>query len=222
MAIDTIEVLDNLQFAQDANSEIWAVHADGYLGEAVEQFAVSLPAACAAARVVFNNNGATGSQVHGRVRVTEVTGFTASTVTKVQNVQALEWTAIPLVVIATTPQTGIVESAEIDLTNVFEAVVHIDIALTGPTAHLGTEIIVQIRKEATVDEWTTLTRFTALGGKTAFHMHPNGNINAGQKVIGVDNPTAGNLNHVGKHLFILNTTVANSEIVYQTFCGADA
>lgn len=223
MAIDSIEVLDNLQFTHETTCEIWSVHADGMAGEAVEQLAIILPTPAVAARVIINNGyGATGSQVHARVRVTAVTGITTTTVTKTQNVQPLEWTAVPLVDIDATPQTGIVESAEIDLTNIFEAVVHIDVALSGTTAHLGTEVIVQVRKEATVDEWTTWCRTVVLSGKTAFHDHPSGQAASGQKVILVANPTAGNLNHVGKHIFLMDATVANCEICFQTFCGADA
>jgi hypothetical protein len=114
-----------------------------------------------------------------------------------------------------------VESSEINLTNVYEAMLHIDVAITGTTAHLGTEIIVQVRKEASVDEWTQWARFIVLSGLTAFKTDLSDTAASGQKVIPIANPTAGNLNHIMKHLFILDATVANCEIVFQTACGAD-
>ena len=213
-AIDTIEVLDNLQFEHLNTADIYTVHADGIAGEAVATVAVILPMNASAARVLISNNGATGSQVHARVRATAVTGMTTTTVTKTQNTQPLEWTAIAL-------NAVIVESSEIDLTNVYEAMVHVDVAITGTTAHLGTDIIVEVRKEVTVDEWTVWTRFSMLSGKTAFKTDVADTAAAGQKVIAIANPTAGNLNHINKRLFILDATVAQCEIVRETACGAD-
>jgi len=213
-AVDTIEVLDNLQFEHLDTADIYTVHADAEAGESVEQRTVILPMNASAARVLISNNGATGSQVHARVRETKVTGMTQTTVTKTQNSQSLEWTAIAL-------NAAIIESAEIDLTNIFEAMVHIDMAITGTTAHLGTDVIVMVRKEATVDEWTVWSRFSMLSGKTAFKTDVASTAAAAQKVISIANPTAGNLNHINKRLFILDATVANCEIVWETACGAD-
>lgn len=214
-AIDTIEVLDNLQFEHLDTADIYTVHADGQAGECVVSVPIMLPMNVLAARVIINNNfGATGSTVVARVRCTEVTGITTTTVTKVQNVQPMEWTSIALAAWA--------ESSEIDLTNVFEAMVHVDVAIVGTTAHLGTEIRVQVRKEATTEEWTDWSRIAVLSGLTAFKTDVLSTAAAGQKVIAVNNPTAGNLNHICKRIFILDATVANSEIVYQTACGADA
>jgi len=212
---DTIEVLDNLQFEHLNTADIYTVHADAEAGESVKTIPVILPMNASAARVLISNNGATGSQVHARVRGTAVTGITTTTVTKVQNVQLLEWTAIAL-------NAAIVESSEWDLTNVYEPMLHIDVAISGTTAHLGTDIMVEVRKEATVDEWTVWTRCSVLSGLTAFKTDVADTAAAGQKVIAIANPTAGNLNHINKRLFILDATVANCEIVYETACGADA
>ena len=213
--IDTIEVLDNLQFEHLNTADIYTVHADGQAGESVITVPIILPMNASAARVLISNNRATGSQVHARVRATAVTGMTTTTVTKTQNTQPLDWTAIAL-------NAAVVESSEIDLTNVYEAMVHVDVAITGTTAHLGTDIIVEVRKEATVDEWTVWTRFSCLSGLTAFATDVASTAAAGQKVIAIANPTAGNLNHINKRLFILDATVTNCEIVYETACGADA
>lgn len=210
---DTIEVLDNLQFEHLDTADIYTVHNDGMAGESVKTHAIVLPPDASAARVIINNNyGATGSTIVARARVTALTGI--STITKTQNVQPLEWTSIALGAYA--------EGTEIDLSAAFAATLHVDIAITGTTAHLGTEIIVQIRKEATVDEWTEWARLVSCSGLTAFKVDVASTAAAGQKVIAVANPTAGNLNHICKNIFILDATIANCEIAWQTACGADA
>lgn len=217
--IDTIEVLNNLQFEHLDTADIYTVNAAGQAGESVATFPFAVDPTVLAVRVVFNNGfGATGSTVHGRVRATKVTGLNAAGIAKTQNIQALEWTAM---VLGTAAVMGIFTSAEIDTSAALQTTLHIDLAVTGTTAHLGTEIIVQGRKEATVNEWTVLGRWQALA-VTAFKSDVLSTAAAGQKVIPVNNPTAGNLNKIGKHLFILDSTVQNSEIVFITQCGADA
>lgn len=214
-AIDTIEVLDNLQFTHADTTDIFHVHADGEVGESVKTIPIILPMNASAARVLISNNGATGSTVCARVRCTAVTGITTTTVTKTQNTQPLEWTSIALLAV-------VVESTEIDLTNVYEAMVHVDVALAGTTAHLGTDIIVEVRKEATVDEWTVWARQSVLSGLTPLKVDVLAESASGQKVINVNNPTTANLNHINKRIFLLDATIANSEICYITACGADA
>lgn len=212
-AIDTIEVLDNLQFEHLNTADIYTVHADGIAGESVKNHAIVLPPDASAARVIINNNyGATGSTIYARVKATKLTDI--STLTKTQNTEPLEWTSVAL--------AAYVEAAEIDLSDAYAATLHIDIAIAGTTAHLGTEILVQIRKEATVEEWTEWCRLISCSGLTAFKTDVGNTAAAGQKVIPVTNPTAGNLNHICKNIFILDATVANCEIAWQTACGADA
>jgi hypothetical protein len=213
--IDTIEVLDNLQFEHLNTCDIYTVHADGQSGESVCTTPILLPANVLAARVIINNNfGATGSTVYARVRCTKITGITTTTITKTQTEQPLEWTSVALAAWA--------ESTEIDLTNIYESMLHVDVAIVGTTAHLGTEIRVQVRKEVTTEEWTDWCRFAVLSGLTAFKTDVASTAAAGQKVIAVANPTAGNLNHICKNIFLMDATIANCEIVYQTACGADA
>jgi len=114
---------------------------------------------------------------------------------------------------------GFLNSGVIDLSAAYEATLHIDCAIIDVTAHTGTEIIVQIRSEdATPDEWTTLTSFVGPTG-TAFHLHPSDTAAAGQKTILVANPTAGNLNHIGKFMrFVikLNAELTHNEISSKT------
>jgi hypothetical protein len=212
-AIDTIEVLDNLQFQHLDTADIYTVHADGVAGESVKTTAIVLPADISGARVIINNNyGATGSTVYGRVRLTAVTNVGVPT--KIQNVQPLEWTSIALAAYA--------ESAEIDLSLAYAATLHVDVAIVGTTAHLGTEVLVQIRKEAAVEEWTEWARLVVLSGLTAFKTDVLSTAAAGQKVIAINNPTAGLLTHICKNIFIMDATIANCEIVWQSACGADA
>lgn len=211
-AADTIEVLDNLQFTHENTADIYTVHADNVAGESVKTTAVSLSPDVSGARVIINNNyGATGSTVMARVRATMTTGI--STITKTQTVQPMEWTTIAL--------AGYAESDEINLASAYAATLHIDVAIVGTTAHLGTEIFVQIRKEATVDEWTEWCRLVVLSNLTAFKTDVLSTAAGGQKVIPVTNPVTANLNHLMKNIFILDATVANCEICFQTACGTD-
>lgn len=220
-AIDTIELLDNLQFSHADTAEIWAIDGEGSGFDVVKSFAVTIPASVVAARVIFNNMYDTAaSQVHVRVKCTKLTGI--GTLAKTENTEVIDWTAIAAATLTGGANVGFLDSGVIDLSLAYEATLHIDIAITSTTAHTGTEIIVQVRSEdATPDEWTTLTNFIGPTG-TAFHVHPSATANAGQKVIAIANPTAGNLNHIGKWLFIVDATIASCEKVYITACGADA
>lgn len=212
-AIDTIEVLDNLQFEHLNTAAIYTVNAAGMAGESVKTHAIVLPPDASAARVIINNAyGATGSTIVARARVTALTDI--STITKTQNVQPLEWTSVAL--------AAYVEGTEINLAGAYAATLHVDIAIVGTTAHLGTEILVHIRKEATVDEWTEWARLVSCSGLTAFKTDVLSTAAAGQKVIPVNNPTAGNLNKICKNIFILDATIANCEIAWQSAVGADA
>jgi len=221
MAIDSIEVLDNLQFEQLVATEVWAIDGEGSAFDVVKSYAVVIPPSVSAARVIFNNwYDTAASTVAVRVKVTKLTGI--STLAKTENTQVIDWTAIAPAVLITGGGVGFLDSGVIDLSAAYEATLHIDCAIIDTVAHVGTEIIIQIRSEdATPDEWTTLTSFVGPTG-TAFHLHPSGTAAAGQKVILIANPTAGNLNHIGKFIFLRNATIANSEICYQTQCGADA
>lgn len=214
-AIDTIEVLDNLQFAHENTADIYSVHADGFAGEAVES--VAIPIDCekiSGLRVIVNNNyGATGSTVVTKVRMTGLTGLVA--LSKYQNIEMLDWTSFALGAVPAIP-------SEANLSIVRSGMLHLFCAITGTVAHLGTEFIVQVRNEVTVNEWTKLFSFIMCSGKTAFKLDVKSTAAVGQNVIPVDNPVVGNLNHVMKNIFILDATIANSEICFQTASGADS
>ena len=213
-AIDTIELIDNLQFAKDNADDIWSIDGEGSSYEAVKNYAYNIPASASAARVIFNNNyDLTPCRIHVRVKATLFTDI--STPAKTENTQLQEWVIVAVNSYLATPL--------VDLSGVYAATLHIDIALTSAVAHTGTEIIVQIRSEdATPDEWTNLPSFVGPTG-TPFKIDCATDSAAGQKVLSATNPTAGNLDHDGKKVFIEDTnTIAQCEIGFQTAHGADA
>lgn len=62
-------------------------------------------------------------------------------------------------------QNAVREGAEVDLSGVYAAALHIDIALSNATVHTGSLIIIQISSNTTGDEdWTTLLVFVGPTG----------------------------------------------------------
>ena len=142
---DTITVLDGIQFTKPDTADVWTIDGEGSAYEAVKSYAVAIPPSVSGARVIFNNNyDLTASQIHVRVKVTKVTGV--GTLAKTENTQALEWTVVAA--------QAIQETGAIDVSDAYEATLHVDCAITSTTAHTGTEIIVQVRSEAALDEWS--------------------------------------------------------------------
>ena len=204
---DTITLLDALQFAKTATSDVWTIDGEGSAYEAVKTFPVSILQDLSAVRVVFNNNyDLSASRVHVRVKATKVTALNAAGITKTENTQALEWSAIEA--------QAFLETGAIDVSAALALTLHIDCAITSTTAHTGTEIIVQGRKEAALDEWTDLVRFIGPTG-TATKSDCSGTTAAGEVIVGVTDPATGNLNHIGKFIFLEDTdTIAQCEIGY--------
>jgi len=216
-AVDTIEILDGLDHEQDQTTSV-IFDIDSATAEAVGSYAVNIPLSASQARVIFNNNyDPDGSSVHVRVRVTKVTSIT--TPTKTENTEALAWFEVAGNV---TDGTDFKETGSIDVSASWATTLHIDCCLSSTTAHTGTEIIVQVASEAAVDgSWSTLTKFIGPVG-TAISIVFAETEPAGETVIAIANPTAGNFDNVGKFKFVENTVVADSEIIYQTEVGADA
>lgn len=115
------------------------------------------------------------------------------------------------------------EGATVDLSAMYNAILHIDVSLAEATAETaGSTIRVQVSSNTSGDtDWTELTSFGGPTG-TAISKALGGTEAAGQTVLTVDNPATANLNHHGKLLFIENTTPANSEIVYSVADSGDA
>lgn len=202
---DTITVLDGLQFTKPDTADVWTIDGDGL--ECVKTFPISIPPDMSGARVIFNGAyDPDGGRYHCRVKVTSLTGI--GTLAKTQNTQPLEWT--------TCTPPAVLESGDIDLSASYGATIHIDIAQSSTTANTtGIEIIVQVRKEAEVNEWTDLTRFIALAQAAATKSDFAAEEAAAQTELSVTNPATGHLNHVGKFIFLEDTvTIANCEIAF--------
>ena len=213
--IDTIVVLDGIQFQKEDTSDVWTIDAAGSANEAVKTYTVAVPVTASGVRVLFNNNYDSGaSRVHVRVRCTKLTSMASGTPTKTENTQMVEWSAIAA--------QAFLETGEEDISAAIEATLHIDCAITSTTAHTGTEIICQIQSEAALDEWTTFCTFIGPTG-TAVKSDFAAQEAAAQTILSIANPTAGGLDNVGKFIFLEDTaTIAQCEIAYIVECGADA
>ena len=212
-AIDTIVVLDGIQHQKETTSDIYTQ--DHATNEAVKTFGIPIPLNAKAARVIFNGAyDPDGGRMHGRVKATLTTSIT--TPTKTANTQVMEWTSI-------TPP-AIVDSGALDCSASWETMLHIDIAQSSVTANTtGIEIIVQIRKEDALDEWTDLIRFNALSyAAVAVKSDFAAQEAVGQTILDVTDPTTGKLTHLGKFVFLEDTaTIGNCEIAFVVECGAD-
>lgn len=202
---DTITVLNGIQFQKETTSDVYTLNGDGEAYEAVKTYAVLVPNAASGVNVIFNGNyDPDGGRCHVRVKLTKITDV--DPITKAENVQCLEWTAV-------TPP-AMQETGAIDVSGAVEAVLHIDVALSSVNASTGMEVIVQIRSEAALDEWTTIARFvgpTGTGVKSDFGAQEA----VDQTVLSVTNPATGHLDHVGKFIFLEDTaTIAQCEIAW--------
>ena len=215
-AVDTILVLDGLQFEQVNTADIYTQ--DHATNEAVKTFQIHIPLSYKAARVIFNGAfDPDGGRMHGRVKATLTTGMTTTGITKTAATEVIAWTII-------TPP-AVVDSGTLDCSTSRSTILHIDIAQSSVTANTtGIEIIVQGRKEDSLDEWTDITRFNALAyAAVAVKSDVNATEPVAETTIAVTNPTAGGLDNLGKFAFLEDTaTPAESEIIFVVECGADA
>lgn len=120
-------------------------------------------------------------------------------------------------------QAGFREGANYDVSDMYDAILHIDCALSSTTAHTGTEIIVQIGTDTgdADDNWSTLVRFISVTG-TAVLLAFDATEPSAETSIAVTNPVTANMDNDKKFKFVENTTAADSEIVYQTANSGDA
>lgn len=216
---DTIVVLDGLQFQKETTADIYTQ--DHATNEAVKTFQIYVPKAYMAARVIINGAyDPDGGRMHARVKATMRTKGD-----EIVHKQVLEWTAV-------TPP-AVQDSGTLRCDHAEHTILHIDIAQSSTTANTtGVELIVQGCKETSVDtsgnvtildEWTDITRFVTLALGAATKSDFAAQEAAGQTTLSVTDPTTGNLDHVGKHIFIEDpVTIAQCEIAFITECGADA
>lgn len=214
-AVDTIVILDGLQFAKDTDDDIYTQ--DHATNEAVVSRLVHIPLCFKSARVLYNGAyDPNGGRFHYRTKLLRTTSIT--TPTKTANQQD-EWVTL-------TPP-AVAHSTEWDVSASWASAFVIDVAQSSATANTtGLEIIVQGRKEDTGagqdEEWTTIMRFNvlALGAATKSDFADSEAVD--QTTLSVANPTAGNLDHIGKFIFIEDiNTIAQCEIAFITECGAD-
>jgi hypothetical protein len=200
---DTITVLDGIQFTKPDTADVWTYDS---AVESVSSIPVILPADISAARVIFNAAKATAAaRYHCRVKLTKMTAI--GTITKTENTQIMEWTTV------TTPE--VLDSGNADVSGAYSATLHIDVAVSSTAAvTVAMEIIVQLRKEAALDEWSTLTLYNSpigTGVKSDFAAEEA----AAQTVLSIANPATGGLDNIGKHIFLEDTaTIAQCEIAF--------
>lgn len=211
---DDITILDGLTHTQQQTTSV-LYDIDSVTESVVATWAIPVPLSASQARVVFNNiYDPDGSTVAVRVRVTQTTGMTTTGVTKTETTQAVEWTDVA--------QGGVLETGSIDVSDSRATTLHIDCCLSSTTAHTGTEIIVQMASEASVDDaWTDIVPGFIGPTGTAISAAMPAEEAAGQTVIGLTNPVTNNFDNDGKFKFMKNTTIANSEIVFQVSNSGD-
>ena len=192
---------------------------DSATGSAVSNKAVSVPTSVSQVNVIINNDyDLDGKDVTARVRVTKLTDPTAGAIVKTETTEAMAWTAVP----DGAAEGHNIETGSIDVSDCLSATLHIDVCMSEAGAHTGTEVIVQVGSEASVDgSWSDLVRYVCCVG-TAVKMDCADTTTAGDSDMLTVNPVASGFDWDGKNLFILCDTIANSEIVYQTEHGADS
>ena len=211
---DTIVVLDGIMHQKETTSDIYTQ--DHATNSSVYSKAFYIPLAFKAVRVLYNGAyDPNGGRYHYRTKILRVTSIT--TPTKTAN-QEQAWQAI-------TPP-AVAHSTEWDISASFYTIVTVDVCQSSITANTtGIEIIVQGRKEDSVDEWVTVPgcRQVALALGAATKSDFKAQEAAAQTILSVTTPTSGNLDHVGKFIFLEDTaTINNSEIAFLVECGADA
>jgi len=218
-AADTIVVLDGIRYEHANTADVFTIDGDGQVYEAVKTYTIVLPPSASGARVIFNGNyDPDGARHHVRVKVTKVTAI--GTLAKTENTEALGWTIIDPDSATSTDRMK--ETGAIDVSSAYEAALHIDVAISEAEATTGLEVIVQVRGEASVDVWTDLTRFIGPTGTPTKSDFADTEA-AAQTTLSVTNPTAGNLNHIGKFIFIEDTAdITKCEIAFIIECGADS
>lgn len=212
-AADTIVVLDGIQFQKETTSDVYTQ--DHATNSSVFTRGIYVPLAYKAVRVVYNGAyDPDGGRVHYRTRLLRTTSIT--TPTKTAN-QGDEWLTL-------TPP-AVVESTAFDVSASWDSIIAIDVCQSSTTANTtGIEIRVEGRKEDALDEWTDIVgafRVLAFGAATKSDFAAQEA--AGQTTLSVTNPTTGNLDHIGKYIFLEDTaTIAQCEIAFLVECGADS
>lgn len=213
---DTIDVLWGIQHQKETTSDIYTQ--DHATNSSVFMKNFYIPFGYKAVKVIYNGSyDPNGGRYHYRTKLTRVTSITAPT--KTANQQD-EWLTITPAAAA----TGIKESTTFDVSASWESMIHIDLCQSSATANTtGIEIIILGRKEDSLQEWSEITRLNVLALGAATKSDFAAQEAAAQTELSITNPTAGNLDHVGKFIFLEDTAaIEKSEIAFIVECGADA
>ena len=117
-------------------------------------------------------------------------------------------------------QNTINEGTIVDISDCYEAVVHIQAGLDTITAHTGTKFIVQISSNTTGDEdWQNFTEFVELIGTAATDLIENNPLNAGETSLTL---TTHALTVEGIYILIEDGTLINSELIFVDSQSANA
>jgi hypothetical protein len=125
---------------------------------------------------------------------------------------------------AVTANTAVRLGTELDVSTAYSCKLDIKVALGEAVASTGQpEVIIQTTGEASPakEDWINYARVIGPIG-TPVVLALNATEPAGETVIACTNPVTANIDNNCKFKFIKNTTVANSEIVYQTANSGDA
>lgn len=124
---------------------------------------------------------------------------------------------------AVTANTAVRLGTELDVSSAYECTLYIKAALGEAVASTGQpEIIVQTTGEGTpaTDDWTNETRMVGPIG-TPVVPTLNATEPAAETSLATLNPATENIDNDGKFKFLRHTTIANSEIVFQTANSGD-
>lgn len=126
---------------------------------------------------------------------------------------------------ALTANTAIRLGTELDVSSAYQCKLYIKAVLGEAVASTGQpKIIIQSTGEASPakDDWTVEMPFIGPQGTPVTPLALNATEPAGETEIACTNPVTANIGNDGKFKFIKNTTVANSEIIFQTANSGDA
>ncbi len=99
-----------------------------------------------------------------------------------------------------------------DISGSFATVVYIEVALTGAAAQAGVDVIIETSM-LTGDDWTELTTFKGMAATPNLDdLDEGGGASAGDPTINVTSST-GNYDDNGFLFFVIDTTVAESEVM---------
>lgn len=126
---------------------------------------------------------------------------------------------------ALTANAAIRLGTELDVSSAYQCKLDIKAVLGEAVASTGQpEIIIQTTGKASPakDDWTNYMRFVGPQGTPVTPLALDATEPAGETSIACTNPEAAGIDNDGKFKFIKHTTVANSEIIFQTANGGDA